>query len=240
MNKTKFILSILLIFAVFTSFIIKTIPDAPVEQKIDISPVPPGPNNGQTFLYGAIQYLRECNFNNYDVLGFNMYHHYVGGTFDNTLQRNVPYRVYPWITCWPQNDGLLNGVSEYASDVLGKLNDIKLHNNSKVLWQRPKIEWLAYGQRSDYQCEEVPGTDQLWFYAFNSDQPGHTHIGTDINDYSQYGNGVRVKRCLISEGPNNGGYVVDRLKANSEQCRRELNSNLIFTGICRVKGNSIC
>jgi hypothetical protein len=91
------------------------------------------------------------------------------------------------------------------------------------LLHRPKIEWLCYGQRSDYQCENIPSTDPLWFYAFNSNQQGHVHTGSDWRDNTTFGNGVMVKRCLTNptepDYPDNPGYVVDRLKANTEQCR---------------------
>ncbi len=180
---------------------------------------PPGPNNGQRFLYGAIQYLNECpqNYNNYDQLEFNMYHHYVGTVWDNDLQRHVPFACYPGWTCWPQNDKLRTDVSEYKGAVIAKLNEIQSHNTSKILWHRPKIEWLCYGQRSDYKCNENYINPDLWFYAFNEHPVGEDY------DETGYGKNTWVRHCRAQyNGPwfDEPGYVVDRLKANAEQCRR--------------------
>ncbi|MFI5144898.1 MAG: hypothetical protein ACHQJ4_04820 [Ignavibacteria bacterium] len=198
-------------------------------------PQPTGGGWGDKYYIGAIQDEQDWyhnppdgSFGQIDLIGFNLWHSYVHG-------ESVDNRYYPKVD-WEEHGTYLNGhittdnliavVSTYSDDVNKIIDDIYLHNGGrKLIMPRPKIEWLCYGQRSDYQCENVPLNDPMWFYAFNSDQPGHVHVGTDIDDNTQYGNGARVKRCLLSEGPNNGGYVVDRLRANDEQCRRAKSSD---------------
>jgi hypothetical protein len=77
---------------------------------------------------------------------------------------------------------------------------------------RPKIAWLAFGQSSVYQAETISPTNDYWFYSFNQS------IGASVPDW-QFNNGGMVLHCSDAEsGP--AGYVLKRLKANTEQCRR--------------------
>jgi hypothetical protein len=165
----------------------------------------PGSNN--PFLYGAIQTISDDPYYyKYDSLGFNFWHAYVGCVWDSNLQRHVPYG---WAS---NNDSLTTPVSEYANALTGIYNNVKNHGQSNFLLQRPKIEWLAYGQSSKYQAENVAMSDPLWFYSFQSPN----HVGTDIPD-----SGVTVRFC--QGNPTNPelvrGIVVNGLKANTEQCK---------------------
>lgn len=114
-------------------------------------------------------------------------------------------------------DALLNQYSGYVFDVMDQNNT----NNMKTLMMRPKIEYLAYGQRSDYQCEsDIILEDQtFWFYAYNIH---NDNVSADFID-PQYGN-ARVRYCRTENSTNSGswmhsaGYVCEGLRANREQC----------------------
>ena len=116
-------------------------------------------------------------------------------------------------------DALLNQYSGYVFDVLDQNNT----NNMKTLMMRPKIEYLAYGQRSDYQCEsESHLEDQTyWFYAYNNHP---ITVSTDYTDDSQWGGGARVRYSRVQNSTNSGswvhnaGYVCTGLRSNREQC----------------------
>lgn len=171
-------------------------------------PDPPPGNPTQTgFLYGAIHTIDDGpNYSNYDQLGLGFWHTYVAGEYGQIPDRQTPRG--PWNSFWPQNDQLMTPVAEYSAALTAIIDQIYQHNQSKILWQRPKIEWLAYGQRSDYQCEEIVGTtNPLWFYSFQSPN----HAGTDIPDQ-----GATVRYCQTGTG---AGLVVSKLKANTEQSK---------------------
>ena len=102
-----------------------------------------GPTNGANYPIGVMQSLHNINDGNYDELKANFTHMYIG-----TISGEIPYRHTPgcdWLIP-NQVDDLTTAV---PTDVIkAKLNDIYLHNGTRVLWMRPKIEWLAYGQSS--------------------------------------------------------------------------------------------
>ena len=52
---------------------------------------PPAPNNGDKFLFGGIHCVADNpNYNEYDQLGLNLWHTYVGTELNSTLNRFVP------------------------------------------------------------------------------------------------------------------------------------------------------
>ena len=92
--------------------------------------------NPERFYYGAIQSI--WSYPNYDALGLNLTHCYVG-TEDSVYPGN-PNRHTP--TDWADaNTHLFDAVPvaelNYAKQTMYQ------HNQSRFLWQRPKIEWLA-------------------------------------------------------------------------------------------------
>lgn len=176
-------------------------------------PLPPAGNNiSDSFLIGAIDDGWDLGFKYLkDSLGFNLWHKYCGS---ETIQgRNYPTG---WIHNGAPNDKLFADSSAYVSQVIGVLNSIS-SNNMKAFMHRPKIEYLCSGQRSDYQCEEGLLNTNLWYYAFNSHE-----CGSDYQDTSVFGNGEKVRYCKrdTNNQGNNGGFVVRRLKANTEQCHK--------------------
>jgi hypothetical protein len=172
--------------------------------------MPPANNNISTdFLIAAMDDGKDTAFTYlYDSLGLNLWHLYCGSTTGGNNWH------YPdgWTFCAP-NDHLLNPVGDYQSGILGELSKIGNHHMQAFI-HRPKIEYLCYGQRSDYQCEDTSEIldHDLWFYTFQSPN----HIGTDIPD-----SGAKVRFCNAA-GPNhdNPGLVVSRLRTNNEQCHR--------------------
>ena len=87
---------------------------------------------------------------------------------------------------------------------------------------RPKISYLAWGQRSDYQCEEAIEDNDYWFYTYGT----HSNISmSDYTDISSYGTGEKVRYCQSnpSNPASNAGWVVKDLKANREQINRGWN-----------------
>ena len=177
---------------------------------------PPAPQNNR-FYFGAMDSWGDerynGNYNNYDAIGFNTWHTYLRDEYQ------LPDRKTPLTYLLPGiHDGLFNDVSTYAGALSNKIDQLNTHNNTTVLWMRPKIEWLLYGQSSTYQCEFTGLDTNYWFYAFNSNSTQNLHTGEDFRDNSVYGGGVMVKRCLVSA--DEAGWVVDRLRANTEQCNR--------------------
>ncbi|MCE1166296.1 MAG: hypothetical protein LWX07_12935 [Bacteroidetes bacterium] len=78
--------------------------------------------------------------------------------------------------------------------------------------QRPRIEYLCYGQRSDYKCAPVSDDDDLWFYSFNDH-----NTGKKINEKNENSEEAQVMYCKA--GYDKPNFVAKRLKSNTEQCR---------------------
>jgi len=162
--------------------------------------IQPGNQNG-TFLIGALDCGVDSTFQNLDDAGFNLWHTYSSGN-------------YGWTNIGVSGDTLYADINTYRTGVQNKLDSISAHDMKSII-MRPKIAMLCYGQRSDYQCEQISLNDDLWFYSFQS--PGH--VGVDTND-SWQGQTQRVRYCERDVQTTDGGagWVVSRLKSNAEQC----------------------
>ncbi|MBZ0201975.1 MAG: hypothetical protein K8I03_03055 [Ignavibacteria bacterium] len=174
---------------------------------------PPEGNISNEYLLGAMDCAHDLTYNNLSDLGLNVWHKYAGVDRYNDANSSG----WDWYAQNPV-DNLYNTYNTYSGVVTGRLG-INLQNNMRTLMQRPKIDQLAFGQRSDYQCEATNLNPDLWFYAFNNhDVTGQS--GGDWPDNSQYGNNQWVRRCLVDpfNAPNGQGFVVRRLMTNSEQC----------------------
>ena len=107
----------------------------------------------------------DANYLHNDEQQFNIWHHYTG----------------PVGFGWPgvSNDNYLTPTSQYSGAIRNRIQSNNSHDMF-TLMDRPKIEYLAFGQRSDYQCEIVPMNSPYWFYSYN------THnVGNDISDSGQ-------------------------------------------------------
>jgi tetratricopeptide (TPR) repeat protein len=170
----------------------------------------PGPGgSGDNFLIGAFNSAFDFEYE-YDSLQFNIWHTYgYGDMVTGTDGRHYRPGWQHWK--WAPADSLYATGNDYVGQVNSVLSGIP--SDMKAYLTRPKIEWLRFGQRSDYQCEDtIYVNPDLWFYAFND------HIGHTVFD-----NGDTVQFCTPGNTTNSGswadnpGFVVKRLKANGEQ-----------------------
>lgn len=154
----------------------------------------------ETFLIGALDCGYDLGFQNLDEVGFNAWHTYSAGNSG-------------WTNIGADGDTLFAHIDAYRDGVQSKLQAVNSHGMKSII-HRPKIAMLCYGQRSDYQCETVSLNDDLWFYSFQSPD----HVGADTNDTWQ-GQTQRVRYCqrIIQSTDGGAGWVVRRLKANTEQ-----------------------
>ena len=171
----------------------------------------PAPQSNR-FLFGAMDNYsdHDNNYTNYNNLGFNLWHTYNDEEYDQILDRKTPKgRI-------SANDHLTSDVSLYSGTLLSQLNNIhtQQNNNSIVLWCRPKIEWLCYGQSSTYEAEQLQANDPLWFYSFNISN------GSSVPD-PVWNGGKYALHCSGSGTGQNAEYVLKNLKANTEQCRND-------------------
>lgn len=91
-------------------------------------------------------------------------------------------------------------------------------NEFRTLMDRPIVEYLAFGQRSDYQCEKEELVDpDFWYYTYYNSIDNDSTIN-DTTDNSSFGNNQKVKLCLPSL--SSAGYILDSLKANHEQANK--------------------
>jgi len=214
--KTKIFISLFLLISV-TSFILYR----PSERTntADVSTETISGNSDGRFLIGAVNssFDDSSNYVHYDSLGLDLWHTYTGTSdIDPVTNQRYPF------TNMAMNDKLLAPVDSYKADIQTKINSIYSHNESRLMLMRPKIEWLCYGQRSDYQCEDSLRETALWFYSFQS--AGHNG-GVDSQDF-RYADGNRVRYFRSQNSTNGGtwvdsiGTVISKLKANTEQCRK--------------------
>jgi len=207
--KTKLIISCLLFISLLSFTATKSSKDITIESTRSAAHSlarPPLGNTDTTFLIGALDDGWDLEFERLDELGFNVWHKYI-------------YPNAGWIWNGAPNDSLLTNISVYGPQVNSVLDSISSHNLKSIM-NRPKIEMLTYGKRSDYQCEDIASGD-LWFYSFQS--PNHT--GRDTNDYSTHGGGKRVR--YMKHNVDDSGMVVSRLKANTEQCFSWTNADIL-------------
>jgi len=213
--RLRLTISLVLGFTVLFYFLTGTIPNETNSLNPNTSPMPVS-GSGDNFIIGAFQSGWDLGYNYQDTLGFNLWHIYNGSDTD------AAGRHYPvgWIH---QNlapgDSLFAGYNDYVSQVQSVLGGVNSHN-MKALMMRPKIEWLCFGQRSDYQCEVVSPNDDYWFYSFNEHDVAGQY-GSNFYDNTVYGNNQWVRYCHPDpQNPQGGaGFVVRRLMANAEQTK---------------------
>jgi len=164
-----------------------------------------------SFLLGAMHdYLDSTYTYLSDTLGFNVWHKY-------TVPRGWGWPLMQSNMYTLPADQLDTPVYRYSADIRARL-DTNIANGLLTLMDRPKFQYLAFGQRSDYQCEDISKVDQdYWFYTYyNSADNGSTI--KDTLDYSNGGSGY-VKRCFYnrSNPGSNARMLFDSLRGNMEQ-----------------------
>ncbi|MBX7044749.1 MAG: T9SS type A sorting domain-containing protein [Ignavibacteria bacterium] len=216
--KKKYIVIVIPVVFLITAFIIFTPQNQPLQLQSSqqISTTVEG---WDKFYTGAFDnYYTATNIHsNLNYLGFTTWHKYVEKQSNNVSDTNWYFPFLRWDGSLIA-DSLKADITDYASGVRSRIQNI--YNNSgsnerKLIIMRPKITWLCYGQRSDYQCENKSHVDSdLWFYTFQSPDS----VGTDIIDNSSFGSGQYVKYCHNAKQTDAGSsWVVSRLRANAEQ-----------------------
>ena len=171
------------------------------------------------FLLGAIDNRYDLEFiyiSDTNYFGMNTWHRYLGEKYDSAMGRLVP-------TGWCYGDSLNANINNYKDTVTNIYLKKNAENEMITLMQRPKIEWLCYGQRSDYQCKKKQYVNPyLWFYSFQ------VNVGQSKPDNSQYGNGRYVLHCSQNIIPDGGqsfmseGNVLSGLRCNNQQTKNEV------------------
>ena len=165
------------------------------------------------FLIGCMHsynpYGTDPNNTYYNETGFNTTHKYIQddvlGNYPGDPDRHTPIGF--------TGEHLFDAVP--VTDIRNALDDMyNNHNQTRFIWQRPKIEWLAFGQSSIYQAEKkLPGTDPYWFYTFNNFTG---EVKPDIQ-FNEGRDALYVSELVSGPGTK---IVLERLMANSEQCRK--------------------
>jgi hypothetical protein len=163
-----------------------------------------------SFIIGVMHDSRDSNYSYLkDTLSLNIWHKYTA----------PPYWGWPELfsNSILSNDRLDTPVFRYVSDIRERiqLNETK---GLKTLIDRPKFQYLSFGQRSDYQCEKAEKVDpDYWFYTYHNSTDNGTTI-KDVQD-SIKGSGEYVKQCLYnrSNPGANAQMLFDSLKGNLEQ-----------------------
>jgi len=117
-------------------------------------------------------------------------------------------------------------VSVYKQSIINKILDNSNVNHLYTQLDRPKIEYLAFGQSSEYQCENISVSADYGFYAYNNSKIQPPKY-TDITEYENIGIGnnpqssiIKVKQCIASSTPgSNPEIIISGLRANREQMR---------------------
>lgn len=202
--KTKIIVSLIIITCIATFQLIKPLNNFSNTDKIS------SPSDSLPFIIGAYANANESDRTLLtDSLGLNMWHAFLKESNYATLNGKKYYRPLGW----DPNDSLFfpdNQSTNYMVTNVLNLNGSKL----RTLMSRPKIEWLFFAQRSDYQCEPLESLENSnynWFYTYKEHPKG-----TPIVDNSVYGNGASVMLCSKTV-TSDSGYVVKGLRTNREQ-----------------------
>lgn len=198
--KTKLLISLVL-FLTLAAFIFKT-PSENVNNNLIVSPPV---SVDKEFLITVMNSQIDHNYQYFPQLGANAWHSYAspfGGWY------GIP------------NDRYDVSGTVYGPYLVDKINLNRTTYGFRTIMDRPKTEYLIWGQRSDYQCEDISEGQDYWFYAYNTHQAGR-----DTNDYAFNGNGARVKYCQTIPGNlgSNAGYVAKDLRANREQANKQWN-----------------
>ena len=213
--RTKLFIGFFLLTSVFF-FIGGTDHTDNTSSKLSITTIPPD----KQFIIGVMDNGWDRNYiYNVSHLNLNTWHKYTNPN-EGWIDPNATQP--PWIDpddVWNGNPSLFGPTVEHWIS----------ENNSEGLrtfMDRPIIEYLAYGQRSDYQAEAEHTDADYWFYTYTHSVNGEDQINLNINDIvdndPNFGNGEKVKHCVPSQGAGIG-YILKDLRANREQANKMWN-----------------
>lgn len=189
---------------------------SPGTGNVSALPPVPSPNNSiNEFITGIMDGGADQSFTYLPQLNTNLWSYYsnlirIVATDEFRTQKGWDGLIYPYT-----QDKIEEPVSYYENIITGRLTGNYDHS-MRSLFDRPKFEIVCYGQRSDYQAEDMSHVDgHLWFYSFQSPN----QIGTDIiDDDPQHGSYQWVRFCdKNTNDPAPQRWVVSRLRANNEQ-----------------------
>jgi len=142
--------------------------------------------------------------------------------FDNTADAykrlSDTLKINSWhkYGSWFDGDTIDADSNKIAAGVTNRVsqNDIR---DIRTVFHRPVTAFAAYGQRSDYQCENISYGADYWFYAYNN-----SITNTYVSDVSDSG-GI-VKHASLNAGSPGvwEGYLVKNLRSNREQCNKKI------------------
>jgi len=137
----------------------------------------------------------------------------------NLLRDTLRFNGWHRYGCWFSGDVVFGDSSTIAQGIANTMSENNQYD-LRTIFDRPIIRYLAYGQSSDYQCEQIAIGNDYYFHAYDTSIT-NTYL-SDINDSYFNGGGAKVKFCsTIPSGPGIwSGYVVKSLRSNREQCNR--------------------
>ena len=217
--KTKLTISVVLLF--LTVAFISRIPTAEESGNSSKHLHPGSSNPDNEFIIGALHNACDLYFgyrNITDTFHMNMWHKYTAPIGWGWYR----FPPYPFVTSHP-DDRWDKDTNDYGPNVRRHIDSNNAHG-LRTIMDRPVIQYFAYGQRSDYQCETDSHIESdLLFYGYDT-HPPNSNI-SDYEDYSTFGTGEWVRYCDADpENPGEGsGYVVKDLRANHEQSNKRFN-----------------
>lgn len=145
-------------------------------------------------------------------------------TYMSTRTFNTWHKYTGPLDGWPSvpNDRFDSDPVNYGPFVNTQINNNLNNYGFRTVMDRPKIEYLALGQLSEYQAEQTHLDDDYWFYTYSSSMTQPPFI-TDGVDNSQWGGqNVKVKHCIPDPNQTDGGsgWILSGLRANREQANK--------------------
>ncbi|MBK6878967.1 MAG: hypothetical protein IPG99_21650 [Ignavibacteria bacterium] len=160
-----------------------------------------------SFLLGAMHdYLDSTYVYLSDTLGFNIWHKY-------TIPKGWGWPVMYNNSLTLPADQLDTPVYRYSADIRARL-DTNISNGLLTLMDRPKFQYLAFGQRSDYQCEDISKVDpDYWFYTYHN----NTDNGSTVKDTGLFKRRHRLCKAMLIQPFKPGFQCPDALLTRSEE-----------------------
>jgi len=214
--KTKFIITVL--FTVTVAVFLFTKPKANENNVTNVTSF----MNIDTFRIGAYGdgYVRN-KYDSLKELGLNLWHYFSGINAG-------------WWWMGVGGDCRDSSYSLYGQNVKNRIDSNYQYGNAKTVMDRPKINYLCWGKRSDYECEEDYINSNYWFYAYREHDDD---VSIDALDNSQYGsNNTYVRYSGVNYG-HTPGYVVKGLKSNREQLNLLLGEKVKWYIMPRIRIN---
>ena len=128
----------------------------------------------------------------------------------DSLGLNGWHRYNQWFT-----GDEINGNISFISPRVQYRVDQNNTRDLRTVFGRRITDYSAWGQRSDYQCENVTEGQPYWFYSYYK-----SVSNSWIHDIPDSGQTVKFCKVDTSNPGRDSGYIVQGLKANREQANR--------------------